>query len=81
MAARPSSASTIDSIAPLGRDPSLVAIVVGGTKLGTALRSEVEALRLREGGVLSQAKRAKLLRAIDTARARTVALAAALATA
>ncbi|MDZ4753426.1 MAG: RecX family transcriptional regulator [Phycisphaerae bacterium] len=74
MATRSSPSSTIDSIAPLRRDPSLVAIVVGGTKFGTALRSEVEGLGLREGGTLSQAKRKILLRAIDTARARTVAL-------
>ena len=55
-------------------DPSLVEVIVDDAPLGTALRSELDRLGVREGIRLSATRRRALLEAFERAKARTVAL-------
>lgn len=73
-APRSSAAGRITALRPRDRDPSLVDVEVGGEVVGTILRGAVDDLGLREGALLSAARRTRLAEACDRAAARTAAL-------
>lgn len=64
----------ITALTPKPRDPSLVDVSIDGERVGTALRSALDDLGLREGSAISAKGRASLMSACERATARTVAL-------